>query len=628
MKKEVKNEIYRIVKDAFNDINEKNILEIQTEISTNLKERVVKKYSIKKSSVEEKKNTLLKKYLPSRNEKIKNKIIKEHDLIKKLGSLDYVEIFLQKEGAKFFKQDFDLDKEIAVFEEFLKTEQRGSVAKELIKEIMQNAYQYAPARKIKRKIIYHMGPTNSGKTYNAIQALRKANIGCYLAPLRLLAVEKFDELSENKVTALVTGEESVKPEDYTHTSSTIEMANYNKVYDVAVIDEIQMISDIKRGWAWTKALLNLQANELHICGDASCLDLVKRIVKITGDELVENVYERKTKLTLQDKVISERDLQKGDALIVFSRKEALLRKEELENQGWKVSVIYGMLSPEVRKKQATLFRDGETDIVISTDAIGMGLNLPIKRVVFTTVFKYFNKQEHVITVSEIKQIAGRAGRFNLYPEGFVALLDQAYSHKWNYKEFDAEDIAYENRYMLKRIRHALNTDLSQQTQAITGPDLDVLKLLNDKLSQENYEEMTVLEFFYFFNKISPETLFKKANIEDIIEQTELIVYTLKHESYDVEKLFKYAIAPVLLRNEEHLKEFVRLFSNYFNDLPSHQPEYMEMKDLHYLESSLKKIELYQWLANQCKELFIYEEEQIKDMKNDLVNKINEILIES
>src|SRR5690606_33331917 len=104
-------------------------------------------------------------------------------------------------------------------------------------------------------------------------------------------------------------------------------------------------TDLQRGWAWTRALVNINSDEVHLCGDQSVLDLVKKILRLTGDTLEVKEYERKTKLSVERNPIKLVDLKENDALIVFSRRNALKYKMDLENLGFKVSIVYGRLSP-------------------------------------------------------------------------------------------------------------------------------------------------------------------------------------------------------------------------------------------------------------------------------------------
>ena len=140
---------------------------------------------------------------------------------------------------------------------------------------------YPNARSMKRKIVYHGGPTNSGKTYEALQRLKMASGmgGIYCGPLRLLALEVYEKLNIDGIFCqLVTGQDKRYIPSSLHTSCTIEMCNIDKVYDVAVLDEIQLISDTERGWAWTRAFLGLQAYEIHVCGSMEAAGTVGHLM--------------------------------------------------------------------------------------------------------------------------------------------------------------------------------------------------------------------------------------------------------------------------------------------------------------------------------------------------------------
>ena len=241
------------------------------------------------------------------------------------------------------------------FKKFLKsilTLKRQDISSKILKDYLGQFWAFSSARQIKRKIIYHMGPTNSGKTYHAIEALSKVEKGCYLAPLRLLAAELYDTLNEKGVkTSLLTGEEVIEVPNSTHSSSTIEMAKFGEIFDCCVIDEIQMITDPQRGWAWTRALVNIFSPEIHVCGDPSVFDLVKNIADLCGDELEVKNYDRMTELQVMKKPVLLGDLDRSDALIVFSRKNALKYKAELERLSFKVSIVYGRLSPELEESK-------------------------------------------------------------------------------------------------------------------------------------------------------------------------------------------------------------------------------------------------------------------------------------
>ncbi|MBO5535695.1 MAG: hypothetical protein J6B53_09895 [Clostridia bacterium] len=284
---------------------------------------------------------------------------------------------------------------------------------------------YPAARAMHRDFILHIGPTNSGKTYDAINALMEAGNGIYLAPLRLLAYEQYEKINRAGIPcSLLTGEEQELVGYAKIQSSTIEMADLNRYYDVAVIDEAQMIADSDRGGSWTNCILGLCAKEIHVCASRNAEELLKKIIEDCGDSVTVIHHERQTPLMFESKPVEfPKDVRPGDALIVFSKRDVHAVSAELQKKGRKCSIIYGALPYDVRHKQAELFASGENEIVVATDAIGMGMNLPIKRVVFLDTTKFDGVERRSLTSSEIKQIGGRAGRFGVYPKGFVATAE-------------------------------------------------------------------------------------------------------------------------------------------------------------------------------------------------------------
>ncbi|SFC90547.1 helicase-related protein [Butyrivibrio sp. YAB3001] len=279
------------------------------------------------------------------------------------------------------------------------------------------------ARQMKRHFVLHIGPTNSGKTYQAVQELMAADSGIYLAPLRLLAYEQYEFMNGNGCPcSMITGEERILMPGSFHQSSTIEMMSLKEEWDMAIIDEAQMVADRQRGGSWTAAILGLRAKKIHVCASPDAEKLITRMIKSCGDTVEIVHHERKTPLQMDEEASNFRFpeyVQKGDALIVFSRKDVHSVAAELQDSGLTCSIIYGSLPYDVRHREAGKFADGETDVVVATDAIGMGMNLPIRRVVFLETVKFDGIKERPLTVSEIKQIAGRAGRFGKYDVGYV-----------------------------------------------------------------------------------------------------------------------------------------------------------------------------------------------------------------
>ncbi|HEY9210134.1 MAG TPA: helicase-related protein [Methylotenera sp.] len=292
---------------------------------------------------------------------------------------------------------------------------------------------FSLARSIKRHHHFYLGPTNSGKTYQALLALENAQSGVYLAPLRLLAMEIRDRLVGAGVPCnLITGEERVLMAGAQHTASTIEMMNPGRQVEVAVIDEIQMLQDPDRGSAWTSALVGAPASKVFICGStavtAPCIDTIAAL----GETYDITYMERKTPLVLEAESLCGKryskqklkpKLQKGDAVIAFSRKDVLTLSARFRQWGFTVASIYGALAPEVRRTESERFGSGQADILVATDAIGMGLNLPIRRVIFSHIHKFDGVASRMLNMTEVRQIAGRAGRFGIYETGYVNVLE-------------------------------------------------------------------------------------------------------------------------------------------------------------------------------------------------------------
>ena len=368
----------------------------------------------------------------------------------------------------------------------------------LIGEAFEEAFpdnpkdEYMVTRRMKRKIYIHLGDTNTGKTYNAVERLKTAKKGVYLSPLRILALENYDKLNnEGIICDLMTGEEEIINENSTHVSCTIEKVNLKQSYDIAVIDEIQMISDTQRGIAWSRALLGLRCNEIHICGAMNAKDILIKILEDCEDDYEIKEYHRNIPLVVETKNFSYNDVQEGDAIVVFSKKRVLEIVQDYSNKGIKTSIIYGDLPPEVRKMQYEQFINKENKVLVTTDAIGMGVNLPIRRIVFMAIRKFDGEEVRELTSQEVKQIAGRAGRKGIYDTGYVSGVSD--THNFISRKLEMKD------------------DIIKQ--AVIGPSEEILTIkslpLNEKLvlwktreSRINYyTKMDISEYLLILEKI-------------------------------------------------------------------------------------------------------------------------------
>ncbi|WP_133015620.1 SUV3 family DEAD/DEAH box RNA helicase [Clostridium cuniculi] len=368
----------------------------------------------------------------------------------------------------------------------------------LIGEAFEEAFpdnpkdEYMLTRRMKRKIYIHLGDTNTGKTYNAVERLKTAKKGVYLSPLRILALENYDKLNnEGIVCDLMTGEEEIIKENSTHVSCTIEKVNLKQSYDIAVIDEIQMISDTQRGIAWSRAVLGLRCNEIHICGAMNAKELLIKILEDCEDDYEIKEYHRNIPLIVETKNFSYNDVQEGDAIVVFSKKRVLEIAQDYSNKNIKTSIIYGDLPPEVRKMQYEQFINKENKVLVTTDAIGMGVNLPIRRIIFMSIRKFDGEEVRELTSQEVKQIAGRAGRKGIYDTGYVAGVSD--THNFISRKLEVKDDTIK--------------------QAVIGPSEAILTIkslpLNEKLvlwkTRESkidyYTKMDISEYLLILEKI-------------------------------------------------------------------------------------------------------------------------------
>lgn len=331
-----------------------------------------------------------------------------------IASLPYDEA----EQKKLYEQQYAERKQKQA-EKQAEEKRRQKEEERQIEDIFDQAY-HPPAERNVRYIL-HIGETNTGKTHRALQRMKQAKSGLYLAPLRLLALEVYEKLNKDGVPcSLKTGEEEKIHSNAQHFSCTVEMFYEKELYDVVVIDEAQMIADKDRGFSWYKAITGARAAEVHIIASRNMKEMLIQLLGDNEYELCE--YSRDIPLQVESAPFKLADTAQGDALVCFSRKEVLETAARLKKNRFSVSMIYGSMPPETRKKQMKQFIEGKTSVIVSTDAIGMGLNLPIRRIVFLKNEKFDGTRRRLLTSQEVKQIAGRAGRKGIYPVGKVAFM--------------------------------------------------------------------------------------------------------------------------------------------------------------------------------------------------------------
>jgi len=261
-----------------------------------------------------------------------------------------------------------------------------------------------------KKIIALLGPTNTGKTHDAIEKMLEFQSGIFGLPLRLLAKEVYEKcilkIGVNKV-ALITGEEKIIPNSAEFFICTVESMPKDKTVDFVAIDEVQMCADRGRGHIFTDRLL-------HTRGEKLTMFLGSQVMRNIINELIDNVYfqkkERFSKLSYRGyKKISRLDSK--TAIVAFSIEEVYAIAELVRRQKGGAAVIMGSLSPKTRNSQVSLYQSGDVDFLVATDAIGMGLNMDIDQIYFSNLKKFDGKKTRRLNLIEMSQIAGRAGRY-------------------------------------------------------------------------------------------------------------------------------------------------------------------------------------------------------------------------
>lgn len=430
--------------------------------------------------------------------------------------------------------------------------------KRILDDIFGKAYTPSLGKQV--KYILHIGDTNTGKTHQALEKMKKAESGLYLAPLRLLALEVFDKLNADGILcSLKTGEEEKPVMGAKHISCTVEMFHEKDYYDVIVIDEAQMIADKDRGFSWYRAITKANAREVHIIGSRNIEKMLLNLLDEADLELYE--YRREIPLEIESKEFESKHTKKGDALICFSRRQVLETASRVQAGGHRVSMIYGSMPPENRKRQIELFNRGETSVVVSTDAIGMGLNLPIRRIVFLENEKFDGTRRRRLTSQEVKQIAGRAGRKGIYDTGKVAFT---------------ADI---------KIMRKLLEQVDEPVQTFTiAPTSTVFERF-----QKYYRNLGT--FFELWEKFNPPNGTKKASLSEERELYELIRDTEIEARFSLMDLYGFLHLPFSAKEPRLIRQWLETVEAIAESSELPDP-LIRTRNLEELELSYKAIGLH------------------------------------
>jgi ATP-dependent RNA helicase SUPV3L1/SUV3 len=269
-----------------------------------------------------------------------------------------------------------------------------------------------------QRVVAHLGPTNSGKTYAALKELAEKRSGVYAGPLRMLAQEAHRRLGEwigEEHVGLVTGEERINDRAPV-ICSTVEMAPH--AGELLVLDEVQWADDTERGSAWTRLLLAGEYREILLLGALDALPLVEHAFP----EAELKVFERKLPLEwIGERTL--RSLTQGTVVVAFSRKAVLALAGEVNRlHPGRVAVLYGAMPLASRREEIDRFLSGAAEVCVATDVLGHGVNLPCETLLFAETTKYDGEVRRSLLPWELAQIAGRAGRFGLVERGHVGVL--------------------------------------------------------------------------------------------------------------------------------------------------------------------------------------------------------------
>ena len=372
---------------------------------------------------------------------------------------------------------------------------------------------------IKNKITAVLGPTNTGKTHLAIETMLSFDSGMIGFPLRLLAREVYDKVIKkiglDKV-ALITGEEKIIPPNAKYFLCTVESMPIDKYLDFVGVDEIQMCADHERGHIFTDRLINIRGNKLTMfMGSYTIKNIISKL-----DEDIEFINRnRLSNLSYAGhKKISR--INRKTAIIAFSSEEVYAIAELIRRQKGGAAIVMGSLSPKTRNAQVELYQSGDVDYLVATDAIGMGINMDLDNVYFSNLKKFDGRKLRKLNLSEVGQIAGRAGRY---------LNDGSFGVTGECKEINAEEIDLLENHKFEEIQTLFwrNSDLNFDNSSSLIKSLDK-KPKKDWLRKiHECEDEKALKFFLQdknfenikFDKKKLSLLWECCQIPDFVKKT-------------------------------------------------------------------------------------------------------------
>jgi len=463
----------------------------------------------------------------------------------------------------------------------------------------------------KDKITAVLGPTNTGKTFLAIETMLSFDSGMIGFPLRLLAREVYDKIIKKinpSYVALITGEEKIIPSNAKYYLCTVESMPIDKNLEFVGIDEIQMCADHERGHIFTDRLLNLRGEKLTMLMGSNTIKNI--IINLNEDTEFVN-KERLSKLSYKGhKKISRID--RKTAIIAFSAEEVYAIAELVRRQKGGAAIVMGSLSPKTRNAQVELYQSGDVDFLVATDAIGMGINMDLENVYFSNLKKFDGKKLRRLNLSEIGQIAGRAGRY---------LNDGNFGITGDCKEINAEEVELLENHKFKKIRTLFwrnsNLNFNNATSLIKSlderPNEDWLKRIHE------CEDENLLK--YFLKNLSAHKISDNEEVLSLLWECcqipDFVKKTYGHHLEVVSKVFGFLNGKEKKVTNTYMKQQLSVLNKLEGNVDSLSNRIANVRTWSYVSNKVN------WVENQD-----YWVERTKLLEDKLSDRLHEELTKS
>ncbi len=461
----------------------------------------------------------------------------------------------------------------------------------------------------KNKITAVLGPTNTGKTFLAIETMLSFDSGMIGFPLRLLAREVYDKIIQkvdSSKVALITGEEKIIPLDAKYFLCTVESMPIDKVLDFVGIDEIQMCSDHERGHIFTDRLLNLRGDKLTMLMGSNT---IKSIIKKLDDDIEFINKQRLSKLSFGGhKKISR--IERKSAVIAFSTEEVYAIAELIRRQKGGAAIVMGSLSPKTRNAQVSLYQSGDVDYLVATDAIGMGINMDLDHVYFSNLKKFDGKKIRKLKISEIGQISGRAGRY---------LNDGSFGITGDCDEINPDEIEFLENHNFPEVQNIFwrNSNLNFNSKE------NLLKSLDERPNKDwlrrigECEDEKVLKYFLKENNINVEdnsdvlkTLWECCQIPDFVKKT------YGHHLEVVNKVFNFLTSREQKVPNHYMKKQLSMLDKLEGNVDSISNRISNVRTWSYVSNKSNWVENQDYWIERTKSL----EDKLSDRLHDELTK--------